>query len=258
MRDTWSPDTYNRFKEQRSQPFYDLCAMVQARPGMRVLDLGCGPGDMTRYLHEKLAARETLGLDASDNMLAQARPREGNGLRFVRGKIEELDVPGEFDVIFSNAALQWVENHEALFEKFAARLTPGGQLAVQMPYNEKSEFHRAARDAAAEFREPLGGYVRHLVALAPEVYSQLLHRLGFAEQKVLLRIYPHELPSLDAVVEFYRGSLLTAYEARLDAAAYERFVARYGEILHQRYADARPFFFPFPRILLWGRKSPRA
>jgi len=258
MRDTWSPDTYNRFKEERSQPFYELCAMVQAGPGMRVLDLGCGPGNLTRHLHEKLAARETLGLDASDNMLAQARPREGNGLRFVKGKIEELGVPGEFDLIFSNAALQWVENHEALFEKFAARLAPGGQLAVQVPYNEESEFHRAARDAAAEFREPLGGYVRHLTALTPEAYSQLLYRLGFAEQKVILRIYPHELPSLDAVVDFYRGSLLTAYESRLDVATYERFVTRYREILHQRYADAQPFFFPFPRLLLWGRKGSRA
>jgi len=86
----------------------------------------------------------------------------------------------------------------------------------------------------------------------------VLYRLGFAEQKVILRIYPHELPSLDAVAEFYRGSLLTAYESRLDVATYERFVARYGEILHQRYADAQPFFFPFPRILLWGRKSRRA
>lgn len=254
MRDSWSPETYHRFKSERSQPFYDLCAMVEPRPGMRVADVGCGPGDLTAHLHAQLAARETIGLDSSGNMLAQARPREGSGLHFVQGRIEEFAIEGRFDLIFSNAALQWVEHHEALFEKFAARLAPGGQLAVQVPYNEESEFHRAARDAAAEFREPLRGYVRHLEALSPEAYSKLLYRLGFAEQKVMLRIYPHEMESLDAVVEWYRGSLLTAYEARLDAPTYQRFVARYREILHERYSDARPFFFPFPRILLWGKR----
>lgn len=254
MRDSWSPETYNRFKNERSQPFYDLCALLEARPGMRVADLGCGPGDLTAHLHARLAARETIGLDSSAKMLAQARPREDRGLRFLEGRIEEFPLEGRFDLIFSNAALQWVEDHPALFEKFAERLEPGGQLAVQVPYNEESEFHRAARDAAAEFREPLGGYVRHLVALSPEAYAQLLHRLGFAEQKVMLRIYPHEMESLDAVVEWYRGSLLTAYQARLDPPPYERFVARYRAILHERYTDARPFFFPFPRILLWGKK----
>lgn len=253
MGDSWNPEIYQRFKNERSQPFYDLCALVEERPEMRAADLGCGPGDMTVRLHEQLGARETIGLDSSPNMLAQALPRAGQGLRFVPGRIEEFPLEGRFDLIFSNAALQWLENHEALFEQFAARLAPGGQLAVQVPYNEESEFHRAARDAAVEFREPLKGYVRHLTALRPEAYSQLLYRLGFTEQRVFLRIYPHVVESLDAVVEFYRGSLLTAYEARLDGATYERFVARYREILHERFTDARPFFFPFPRILLWGK-----
>ncbi|MBZ5528730.1 MAG: methyltransferase domain-containing protein [Acidobacteriia bacterium] len=253
MRDSWNPETYHRFKSERSQPFHDLCAMLEPHPGMRAADLGCGPGDMTVRLHQQLAARETIGLDSSPNMLAQALPRAGQGLSFLQGRIEEFPLEGRFDLIFSNAALQWLEHHEALFEQFAARLAPGGQLAVQVPYNEESEFHRAARDVATEFREPLKGYVRHLVALSPEGYAHLLYRLGFTEQQVLLRIYPHVMESLDAVVEWYRGSLLTAYEARLDAPAYERFVARYREILHERYSDSRPFFFPFPRILLWGK-----
>lgn len=252
-RDSWNPETYHRFKNERSQPFFDLTAMVESRPAMRVADLGCGPGDMTTHLHQQLAARETVGLDSSPNMLAQALPRSGPGLRFQQGRIEEFPLDGRFDLIFSNAALQWLEHHEALFEQFAARLAPGGQLAVQIPYNEESEFHRASRDAAAEFCEPLHGYVRHLTALRPESYAQLLYRLGFSEQKVLLRIYPHVVESLDAVVEFYRGSLLTAYEGRLQPPDFERFVARYRAILHERFTDSRPFFFPFPRILLWGK-----
>ncbi len=255
MRDAWSPDTYQRFKEERSQAFYDLCAMLEPRPAMRVLDLGCGPGDLTKHLHELVAARETIGLDASQNMLAQARAREGNGLRFVMGQIEELPVEGKFDLIFSNAALQWVDDHDRLIAQIVRRLAPGGQFAMQVPYNEESEFHAAARDVAAEFREPLGGYVRHLAALAPEEYARLLFRLAFAKQKVVLRVYPHVLPSLGAVVDWYRGTLLTTYESRLDAETFARFVGRYEEVLRERFEDTRPFFFPFPRILLCASRA---
>ena len=252
MRDAWSPEQYHRFQEQRSQPFYDLCKMVRARPQMRILDLGCGPGELTQHLHELFKAAETIGLDSSDNMLAKAAERRKDGLRFVKGKIEADPVPGEFDLVISNAALQWVGDHEKILTTYAAKLRPGGQIAVQVPYNEESVFHAAARDVAGEFSAPLGGYVRHLEALAPVEYSRLLFRLGFAEQEVILRVYPHVLPSLDDVVEWFRGSLLTDYAVRLDAATFERFVKRYREVLGQRFEDARPFFFPFPRILLWA------
>ena len=254
MRDAWSPEQYHRFQEQRSQPFYDLCKRVRPRPGMRILDLGCGSGELTKYLHERFEARETIGLDASDKMLDKGRALEGNGLHFVKGRIETDPVPGEFDLLFSNAALQWVPEHEKILGMYAAKLRPGGQLAAQLPYNENSVFHAAAREVAGEFREPLGGYVRHLEALRPEEYARLLFRLGFAEQEVILRVYAHVLPSVNDVVEWYRGSLLTDYEARLDKAPFERFVARYRARLGQLCGDARPFFFPFPRVLLWGKR----
>lgn len=255
MRDAWSPETYRRFQQERSQPFYDLCKMVRPEPGMRILDLGCGSGELTQQLHERFEARETIGLDSSANMLAKAASREGKGLHFVEGRIEQDSADGEFDLVFSNAALQWVSDHRKILTMYAAKLRRGGQISVQLPHNEDSPFHAAARDVAAEFREPLDGYVRRLEALAPEEYARLLFQLGFAEQEVVLRVYPHVLASLDAVVEWYRGTLLTDYQARLDAETFERFVQRYREVLGERFEDARPFFFPFPRILLWGRKG---
>lgn len=255
MRDSWCPDIYNRFKEERRQPFRDLCAMVKPRPGMRVLDLGCGDGEPAKSLHEQIGARETIGIDSSQNMLEKAQPLEGHGLRFVKGRIEDLPVSGTFDLIFSNAALHWVDGHEELFGRIAEKLAPGGQLAVQLPYSETSVFHTAARDVAAEYREPLGGYVKHLYALTPEKYAVLLNRLGFVEQEVVLKIYPHVLPSLADAVDWFRGTLLTAYESRLDAAASARFVKRYEEVLRERCEDARPFFFPYTRILMWARMS---
>lgn len=253
MQDTWNPDIYEKFQTQRSQPFYDLVSLVRRREKLRVLDLGCGTGKLTKYLHETLLAQETVGIDASENMLFQARQFEGNGLRFEPGQIEADSERGKFDLVFSNAALQWVPGHEALFEKLHAMLQPGGQLAVQIPAMDSEPVHILAAQTAQEFSKELGGYVRRLEVLTPERYAKLLYRLGFVEQDVRLQIYGHLLPSREAVIEWYRGTLLTTYEQKLDTQTYERFVAQYREKLMKLLEDEHPFFFPYKRILIWGR-----
>ncbi len=251
--DTWNPTQYERFEKERSRPFYDLANLVRRQEDLRVLDLGCGSGKLTQYLHHKLVARETVGLDASENMLYKARQLEGNGLRFEFGQIEDDPVPGKFDLVFSNAALQWVNGHEALFEKLRAKLLPNGQLAVQVPAMDSEPVHIISVETAQEFSKELGGYVRRLEVLKPEDYARLLYKLGFVEQEVKLQIYGHLLPSPEAVIEWYRGTLLTTYEQRLDVETYERFVSRYREKLMKYLDDERPFFFPYKRILIWGR-----
>ncbi|KAF3884690.1 MULTISPECIES: methyltransferase domain-containing protein [Nostocales] len=251
--DTWNPTQYEKFQAERSRPFYDLVNMVRSQENMRVLDLGCGTGKLTKYLHETIAARETIGLDSSENMLQAAREFEGHGLRFVQGHIEENSVPGKFDLVFSNAALQWVTGHEGLFEKLREKLQLGGQLAVQVPAMDLEPVHTVAAEVAREFSQELGGYVRRLTVLSPDKYARLLYKLGFVEQEVRLQIYGHVLPSREAVIEWYRGTLLTAYEQQVDRETYERFVQRYREKLMKYLEDESPFFFPYKRILIWGR-----
>lgn len=253
MQDAWKPDLYDRFETERSRPFYDLANLVHQQKGLRILDLGCGTGKLTQYLHKTLTAQETVGLDSSENMLLQARQFEGNGLRFESGKIEDCPISGKFDLIFSNAALQWVMGHEALLEKLRHKLRVGGQLAVQVPAMNSEPVHLLALETAQEFSKELGGFVRRLEVLKPEEYAKLLYKLGFVEQEVRLQIYGHLLPSRDAVVEWYRGTLLTAYEQELEAEIYQRFVQRYREKLMEYLEDERPFFFPYKRILIWGR-----
>src|SRR6185295_13416417 len=124
-----------RFTRERRQPFEDLVTLVRPHLGMRVVDLGCGTGETTRDLHRQLAARETIGLDSSAAMLAQAAPHAGEGLRFEAGDIASWSPEGRFDLVFSNAALHWVDGHETLFARLAEALTDEGQLAVQMPAN---------------------------------------------------------------------------------------------------------------------------
>jgi trans-aconitate 2-methyltransferase len=225
---------------------------------MRVVDLGCGTGELTQLLHRRLQARETLGIDSSPAMLEASRAFAGDGLRFEPAAIEGF-VRGRgsaLDLVFSNAALQWVPDHEALLPELAALLAPGGQLAVQVPANHDHVSHTLAGVLAREapFRDEIGGYVRESPVLPPEAYADLLHRSGFAEQQVRLEVYGHQLGSRADVVEWVKGTLLTDYERRLTPSSFARFLEAYRERLLPQLRDERPYFYPFKRILLWARR----
>jgi len=258
-RDAWSPDCYDRFRAERTQPFDDLLALVRRAPNMRIVDLGCGTAELTRRVHETLGGRATLGIDSSDAMLERARAQAGGGLRVERGNIADFRAEPEFDLVFSNAALHWVSGHEDLFRRLADALTPEGQLAVQVPANSDHPSHAVAAAVAAEepFHGALGGVPHGSAVLAPEAYASLLHRLGFRAQHVRLQVYAHVLDEPAGVVEWVRGTLLTAYERRLPAALFDEFLRRYRERLLGELGDVRPYLFTFKRILLWGdRRSP--
>jgi trans-aconitate 2-methyltransferase len=263
----WDPAQYERFKSERSRPFFDLLALVRPRTGMRVVDLGCGTGELTGELHARLGAKETLGIDSSETMLAKAAEvamRAGGGLKFERGGIEawargssELGKSdAKLDLVFSNAALHWVDGHEDLLARMKSVLAPGGQIALQMPANDDHASHLVAAEVAREapFREKeaLDGFVRKSSNLALERYAELLHGLGFEQQIVRMQVYGHLLDSRDGVVEWVKGTLLTDYARRMSAEMYERFLARYREVLFARLEDAKPFFFTFKRMLIWG------
>jgi trans-aconitate 2-methyltransferase len=255
-RSAWNPAQYGKFAEERAQPFYDLLAMVQPIPGGRAIDLGCGTGELTRVMHERVEAAETIGLDSSDTMLAGSAQHTSDSLWFLQGDIESFVDPAGFDLVFSNAALQWVDGHEALFGRLAGLVRPGGQLAVQMPANHDHLSHLIAHEVAAEepFRSLLGGYVRTVPVESAEWYARALFRLGFREQSVRLQVYPHVLEGPGGVVEWVKGSLLTDYRKRLSPEAYDRYLARYQERLLPLLGEERPYFYAFKRLLLWGRR----
>jgi trans-aconitate 2-methyltransferase len=255
--DTWDPEQYARFATERAQPFHDLLALVRPVPGGRVVDLGCGSGELTAELHRRLGAAQTLGLDNSPAMLRRARPLEGDGLRFELADVADFADAG-WDVVFSNAALHWLPDHRALFARLVAALAGGGQLAVQMPANFDHPSHLVAAEVAGEepFRSALGGW-RWLDPIeAPEWYATLLDRLGLVEQHVRLQVYLHHLAERGEVVQWVRGTLLTAYAERLPEELFQRFLERYRERLLPELENRRPYPYPFKRLLLWGRLPP--
>ena len=251
----WNPEQYSRFREERSRPFFDLLALVHAAPDMCVVDLGCGTGELTRALHERLRARETLGIDSSETMLAKSAAFSAAGLHFEAGDLQRLEAVPRYDLVFSNAALHWAPGHEALFGRLTAALRPEGQLAVQMPANHDHPSHVVAAEVARRepFAAALGGYVRTAPVLAPEEYAVLLDKLGFRQQHVHLQVYAHSLAARDEVVEWVKGSLLTDYQKRLPEDLFRLFLDEYREALLPLLEDRRPYFYPFKRLLIWGR-----
>ncbi|MBI5948682.1 MAG: methyltransferase domain-containing protein [Chloroflexi bacterium] len=252
----WNPDQYHKFRNERSQPFFDLLALVQPIPGGRAVDLGCGTGELTKLLHEHTGARSTTGVDNSETMLERTAGFAGKGLRFKLGTILRFAPRSPLDLVFSNAALQWVPDHERLFDRLAAGLGEGGQLAVQMPANHDHPSHITAFALAGEepFFSEMQGYRRQWPVMPPEWYAERLDRLGFREQSVRLQVYGHHLGSRDDVIEWVKGTLLTDYQQRMAPPVYEQFLARYREALLPQLADARPYFYGFKRILIWGRR----
>ena len=268
--DTWDPRQYDKFQREREQPFYDLLAMVRPDVGMRVVDLGCGTGKLTRVLHQRLQARETLGIDRSASMLAATREAPATaGLRFEEGTIEAFagrapvgaapaaragDPPG---LIFSNAAFHWVEDHDALVRSLFARLEPGGQLAFQVPAQHEDPSHVVAQELAGEepYRTALGGWRRPQPVLTAEAYARLFYKCGFGDTNVRLIVYPHVLARRADVIEWMKGTLLTEYARHLPAEVFDSFLDDYRQRLFARLEAVEPFFFPFKRILCWGLRT---
>src|SRR5262249_48467677 len=256
-RDVWDPAQYERFRDERRQPFFDLLDLVRPKPAMRVVDLGCGTGELTQGLHRKLGAAETLGVDSSAAMLERAQALAGDGLAFEQRDIVELAAaaaPGRFDLVFSTAALHWVPDHETLLARLRDALAPDGQLAVQMPANHDHPSQVVAAEVAGEapFREALQGFVRRSPLLAPEAYAVVLDALGYRESHVRLVVYTHRLPTRDDVVEWVKGTVLTDYQRRMPDELYPRFLDVYRERLRPRLSDTQPYLLTYKRLFLWA------
>ena len=252
--DGWSPDDYAKFRDARRTPYFDLLGLLQRTEGARVLDVGCGTGELTADAHRVLKAKATLGLDSSPAMLAKAVPVDG--VTLMQGSIPDSMPPGPFDVVVSTSALNWVPGHAAVLRALKDRLAPGGQLAIQMPSNPQSAFSRCA-EATAQ-REPwataLKGYVYRSPVEEPERYAHWLDAFGFDQIKTGSWIYPQRHPNADGVLEFAYGGLLSTYRERLSKEQFLDFAYDYGLALREELGPGA-VFFPFRRVFAWGRLS---
>lgn len=252
----WQPDRYNQFRAERRAPFDDLLTMLEPCPGGSVVDLGCGTGDLTAVLHEHLGAATALGIDSSPAMLDRTSEIDQPGVGFELADMSQGLHGRTFDVVFSNAALHWIPDHQTVLHRWREALRPGGQLAVQVPANSDHIAAVVVREVAEKYATLAGSSPPpDAVAanvLTPATYAELLHEVGFNRQRVRLEVYSHELPATESLIDWLDGTSLTRLRSWLTDELYRKYLAELRSELFVRIGAKRPYFFAFKRILMWG------
>jgi trans-aconitate 2-methyltransferase len=220
----WDPKTYLAFGAERTRPAADLLARVPLQAPGRIADLGCGPGNSTALLRARWPDAEIDAIDCSPEMLKDAR-ESGVSARFLEADIARWTPQAPYDLLFSNAALQWVPGHETLLPRLFSFVRPGGALAVQVPRNFDEFCHRLIREAVADSRwsDGLKEVRDWWNVLTPETYYDLLvpdsHNVDLWETR-----YFHVLEGKDAVFHWMMGTGLRPFAAALKSPAREAFL----------------------------------
>ncbi|GAA4682799.1 methyltransferase domain-containing protein [Frondihabitans cladoniiphilus] len=259
----WNPSRYGQYAGERAQPFLDLTARIPTLSPRRVVDLGCGPGNMTRLLADRWPDAEVVGIDSSPDMLEAAREQDDlpANLRFEHESIENWrPSPGD-DVVVTNAALQWVPGHQRMLPAWFAALDPGATFALQVPGNFASPSHTLLKAAteAPRWRDRLGQvFVRDADAVETGAgYLALALEAGLRAE-AWDTTYLHVLPGENAVLDWSRGTRLRPVLSLLDDAEAAEFEAAYAAALRDAYPKGpHGTVYPFLRHFLVATKPER-
>lgn len=250
---TWDPKKYNEFKEERSKPFDDLTSHIIDEPNLKVIDLGCGTGELTQKLYQKLTNPLVLGIDNSAEMLAKAPVQEN--LEFKEKTIlEQIDEETKWDLIFSNAALQWIDNHHELFPKIISRLNTGGQLAVQMPQQNENILNKILLQLVQE--EPFASYLKNWTRPSPvltlDEYAKILFENGGTDLVLYEKVYPIISNKKDDFFDFISGSALTVYQERLNEHEFTALTAEFKKRI-DTFFPIVPSIYAFRRLVIYAK-----
>jgi trans-aconitate 2-methyltransferase len=257
----WNPNLYGKFSGERAKPFLDLLSQIDFKPGMKILDVGCGSGNLTKILTE-VPNSTVLGVDNSASMLEAAEKEiddtNRGRLKFQLGTIEDVDkIEGQFDVLVSNAAIHWVAGHEIIVPKMLSKVTPEtGYIAVQVPTNHNQEIYVMMREIAAEpeFDEHLKGFRLRWPVLEIDEYAKLLYANNCHNINCYERVYPHVLENGKAIVDWVSATGMRSYTTRLPAELQEKFGQRLLEKINTKY-QVGPIFFPFRRLFFIAQRG---
>lgn len=223
----WNPEAYLKFKQQRTQPALDLARRVQGDDPKTIADIGCGPGNSTATLRNVFPHAKIIGIDNSPSMIEKARASYPE-TEFLL--CDAASLPGTYDLLFSNACLQWIPDHHTLIPHLMTKLNAGGALAVQVPMNGEEPLYRIIREVAAEKK---WGFDKIKLetneTLQPNGYFDIL---GTASNRFDMweTVYTHAMPSHEHLLDWVRSTRLRPY---LDALDEESGRAFEGEILRR-------------------------
>jgi trans-aconitate 2-methyltransferase len=257
----WNPALYRRFEDERTRPARELLARVDLAPAdrpLRIFDLGCGPGNSTELLVDRFPGADITGIDSSDAMLTDARARLPH-CRFERHDIAEWQPEQAPDLIYANAALQWVPDHPVLVPRLFELLAPGGVLAVQIPDNREEPTHRLMRAVATEgpWAATIGEatLVRTKILALGDYYNLLAPRAAVTD--VWRTAYQHPMDTAQAIVDWVRATGLRPFIDPLAddqrAAFLADYIGRIGKA-YQPHADGK-LLLAFPRLFFVARRA---
>ncbi|CAI8851144.1 Trans-aconitate 2-methyltransferase [Pseudomonas sp. IT-P12] len=251
---TWSAKQYVAFEDERTRPARDLLAALPPGDVRSAIDIGCGPGNSTQLLVERFSGATVRGVDSSADMIEAARQRLPQ-VQFDTVDIGSWNDSGPFDVIFANAVLQWLPDHDTLLPSLVARLTEGGSLAIQMPDTLNQPSHRLMHEVAAA--GPWAGKLadaagqRTDIASASDYYSMLKPHCSRVD--VWLTTYHHPLAQgVSGVVEWFKGSGLRPFLQPLNDTEKTQFLEQYLAAVEQAYPvlPDGSVLLPFPRLFI--------
>lgn len=251
-RGVWNPDVYLAFADHRGRPFYDLLGRVGAEAPRRVVDLGCGPGNLTATLPQRWPDAVIEALDSSPEMVDAAQAR---GVDAYLSDADSWSPKPDTDVVVSNAVLQWVPNHVELLQRWVRALPSGAWIAFQVPGNFDAPSHEAVRAVARrpEFVEALAD-IRFRdadVVDTPQGYAALLTAAGCSVD-AWETTYIHELTGETPVLDWITGTALTDVRGRLSDEQWQQYREQIIPILAQEYPPqpGGTTFFPFRRVFV--------
>lgn len=252
----WNSTQYLKFKAERTQPSIDLVKSINLSDPKNIIDIGCGPGNRTRVLKNRFPNARVIGTDFSPNMIEKAK-KENPDLEFMAfdasRDFDKLDI--KFDVVFSNACIQWVPNHKKLLSDMMSVLNDGGMLAVQVPVTAEQDMSRVINNVTSfpQWQKLKGA--RTFYTLKDEEYFNVLSQIS-SDFKIWKTIYYHRLPSHQSVLEWYRATGLKPYFDVLDekgSALFEKDIL--AEI--EKQFPIQPngeIIFRFPRLFFTAVK----
>lgn len=252
----WNPEIYNQFKTIRYQPFYDLSDLISPNNLQNCVDIGCGTGEQTAILAHKFEHAHFLGIDSSAEMLKKSSEFDLPNLRFEQQTIEEFaNSDSKWDLIFSNAALQWADNHLKLFPKLISKLDKNGQFAVQMPCQKDNVLNVILSDLAREkpFADFLNNFHRDSPLLSIDDYAKMMFDEGLKDLNISMKIYPIYGNDETEFYNFISGSALIPYMERLTTEQQELLMSEFKARI-KAYYKKFPTIYSFKRMLLYGKK----
>ncbi len=249
----WDAQQYLKFANERTQPSLDLIHRISVENPTNIVDLGCGPGNSTAALQRRWPDAETVGLDNSPEMIEKAR-KDAPKTRWILADVALWEAVPPFDIVFSNALLQWVPDHKHVFPHLMNQVAEGGALAVQMPYHYESalQLHmlEVSRDPA--WADRTAAAREALIRKPPGFYYDVLRPVS-SRLDLWITEYQHVLEGPEGVIEWFRGTGMRPY---LQALETDDDRSRFESMLLERYTEAYPrqkdgkVLFPFRRLFM--------